>query len=310
MNFSSLEYFTVLARERQFTKAARLLHITQQSLSAHISALEEELGCPLVIRRVPLQLTYGGETFLRYAEHILEELNCMKREFCDISANQRGILRIGIAFTRSHILMPELISAFHRQYPHIEIQLIEDTNEALLQHLQNGEIDIAIANIEHAYGDVRIYDFYQDSIVLLVPKSLLGSIFRDSSDILTAQLQNGDISGLANCPFVLGKTDDIVGKQEQLMFARAKFTPDIKVRSENIETLLGLCRRGEAACFCPMRFVKSLLTDEDMTNINVYSLGKQAVYNICFGVLDSDYQWSIIPEFIRIAKETALITAD
>lgn len=57
-------------------------------------------------------------------------------------------------------------------------------------------------------------------------------------------------------------------------------------------------------------FVKSLLTDEDMAKLNVYSLGKQAVYNISFGVLDSDYQWSIIPEFIRIAKETWLMTAD
>ena len=86
MNLSSFEYFTVLARERQFTKAARLLHITQQSLSAHISALEEELGCPLVIRRVPLELTYGGMTFLNYAERILNELSCMRREFCALES--------------------------------------------------------------------------------------------------------------------------------------------------------------------------------------------------------------------------------
>ena len=43
MNFDSLEYFTVLARERNFTRAAEALHITQQSLSSHIAALEKEL---------------------------------------------------------------------------------------------------------------------------------------------------------------------------------------------------------------------------------------------------------------------------
>ena len=43
MNLSSMEYFVALARERSFTKAAQQLHITQQSLSAHIAALEQEL---------------------------------------------------------------------------------------------------------------------------------------------------------------------------------------------------------------------------------------------------------------------------
>ncbi len=302
MNFSSLEYFTVLARERQFTKAAQLLHITQQSLSAHISTLEEELGCPLVVRRVPLELTYGGMTFLRYAERILNELTCMRREFCDITENQRGILRIGIAFTRGHVLMPALISKFQEYYPYIEIQLVEDTNQALLLHLQNSEIDLAIASIESAGADIQLYDFYQDTVALLVPKPLLDEVCHVNMDALAAQIRNGDISALSQCPFVLGKADDIVGKLEQAIFATAKFAPTIKARSENIETLVSLCRRGEAACFCPMRFVKSLLSPEAMENLQIFSLGERSTYNIRFGVLRSNYQWNILSEFIRIAK--------
>ncbi len=58
MNFSSMEYFVALARERNFTWAAEQLHITQQSLSTHVAGLEKELGCQLLIRHVPLELTY------------------------------------------------------------------------------------------------------------------------------------------------------------------------------------------------------------------------------------------------------------
>lgn len=68
MNFSSFDYFLALARERSYTRAADVLHITQQSLSAAIAALERELGCPLVVRRTPLELTYAGRVFLQYAE--------------------------------------------------------------------------------------------------------------------------------------------------------------------------------------------------------------------------------------------------
>ena len=53
MNFDSLGYFLALAREKNFTRAAETLHITQQSLSSHIANLERELNCTLVVRRTP-----------------------------------------------------------------------------------------------------------------------------------------------------------------------------------------------------------------------------------------------------------------
>lgn len=100
MNFHSLDYFLVLAREKNFTRAAEALHITQQSLSSHIAGLEKELGCTLLVRRTPLELTYAGRTFLRYAESIGQTRQAMEREFCDISENQKGELRVGIAVAR------------------------------------------------------------------------------------------------------------------------------------------------------------------------------------------------------------------
>ena len=85
MNLSSMEYFAVLARERSFTKAAEKLYITQQSLSSHIASLEKELGCQLLIRHIPLELTYAGEVFLRYGESICHTQTDMLWEFNDIS---------------------------------------------------------------------------------------------------------------------------------------------------------------------------------------------------------------------------------
>ena len=47
MNFQSMEYFAAVAKNRSFTRGADALHITQQTLSAHIAGIERELGCPL-----------------------------------------------------------------------------------------------------------------------------------------------------------------------------------------------------------------------------------------------------------------------
>ena len=75
MNFKSMEYFITVAAKRNITNAARELYITQQTLSSHISAIENELDCQLIIRSKPLELTYAGEIFLKHALSIYEIIN-------------------------------------------------------------------------------------------------------------------------------------------------------------------------------------------------------------------------------------------
>ena len=141
MNFQSMEYFAAVAKNRSFTRAADALHITQQTLSAHIAGIERELGCPLLIRHIPLELTYAGEVFLRYATEFNTKYDCMLHEFGDILNNQTGKLRIGIAFTRGHAIMPELIAAFQKEYPGVDVELVESSNDVLQKYLLDGTID-------------------------------------------------------------------------------------------------------------------------------------------------------------------------
>ena len=127
MNFSSMEYFIAVAQERSFTKAAEQLHITQQSLSSHIAGMEKELDCQLLVRNVPLKLTYAGEVLLRYAKRFTSEWTMLQQEFSDISQNQKGILRVGISMTRGRTLLPDIILSFQEKFPNILVEMVEDT---------------------------------------------------------------------------------------------------------------------------------------------------------------------------------------
>lgn len=89
MNFQSLHYFIMLAREKNFTRAAEKLHISQQTLSASIAALERKLNCKLIIRHVPLELTYGGRTFFHYALSLTGEEESMRRSLLDIAEEKQ-----------------------------------------------------------------------------------------------------------------------------------------------------------------------------------------------------------------------------
>ncbi len=302
MNFDSLDYFIVLARERNFTHAAEALHITQQSLSSHISNLERELRCPLVVRRTPLELTFAGRTFLRYAESIRETKQALQRELCDISENQRGELRIGIAYTRGRAIMPRLIPAFQREYPNVEILLREDSNDALQKLLLEGGIDLAVAAFPRALSDIVLEDYYTEDVVLCLSDPLLKRCGIDLS-AHRAEIAAGDLHALRACPFVLGSAEDIGGRIGRALLRSSGFTPLSRAASENVETLLALCVQGVGACFCPSNLLDTALPPAQLAQLHILPLCSKASYPICFGYLKRSYQWSVIAEFIRIARE-------
>ena len=301
MNFDSLEYFSVLARERSFTRAAESLHITQQSLSSHIAGLEKELNCQLVVRRIPLELTYAGQTFLSYAEELRRTQHAMQQEFCDISENQKGELRVGIAFTRGRAVMPHLIVSFQQKYPNVEVTLMEGSNDALQKLLADGDIDLAVAHFPKAPPEVELRDFYEEHIVLCLSDTLLT---RCGVDLAAheAELRSGDLRALRDGPFVLGRASDIGGRIGRELLRRSGVKPTIKATSENIETLLALCELGAGVCFSPENLIRTALSDAQIRRLHLLRLNSGASYPIRFGYLRRSYQWSVIDEFIRAAQ--------
>ena len=212
MNFSSMDYFITVARERSFSRAAERLHITQQTLSVHIAGLEKELGTKLLVRSIPLELTYAGEVFLGYAVDLQRKLGSMEREFQDLTGNQRGLLRIGVATIRGRIVMPSILTRFRARYPKIAIRLVEDENGKLLEYLENREIDLAVALFPQVVPGVELVDFYQEEVVLLVPQAILDQVAEEKGPSALERLERGDLSPLQGAPFLLEAEEDDVGK--------------------------------------------------------------------------------------------------
>lgn len=172
MNFLSMKYFLMLAEERSFTKAAERLHITQQTLSAHVAALERETGAKLFVRHVPLELTDSGAVFLRYARLFVRNELALKRELSDVSGRFEGILRIGIAPSRGQVMLPSVIARFQERYPRCGIRLFEMANEDIWKGLKRDEIDIAMARLPGEMPGISHRPWMKEEIVLLVEKSL------------------------------------------------------------------------------------------------------------------------------------------
>ena len=294
-----MEYFAAVADKRSFTRAADQLHITQQTLSAHIAALERELNCQLLLRRTPLELTYAGEVFLRYALQFQREYQALRHEFCDITGNQQGLLRVGIAYTRGRILMPRIISGFQERYPNVQVDLVEASNEELHARLLDGSVDLAVAAFPQSLPDIQMEEFYEEEVCMLVPRSLLPLAERvPAGPVLSTQ----ELAAFRKYPFLIGVPQDIGGQLGRRQLKAAGFYPQIRAQSENMETLLALCVQGVGICFCPDCLIDGTLSTRELKQLLVFRFQQDCVYPIRFGYRRQSYQWGILSQFIADAR--------
>lgn len=267
MNFLPMYYYTVVVEKQSISQAAQQLHITQQTLSTHIAALEKELGSRLFERRPDFRLTYAGQVFYNYACHFTQRYSALQQEFRDIANHQQDIFKIGIAYTRGLVLLPQLLPLFHKEHPKIQIQVTETTNDILITKLTAGELDVIFADLNTELPELCSQLFSNEELLLFVPRSLL------PPPQMTKLQETKDLRLLAEQPFLLSNQGQIVERMGLNLLKMAGLLPKISVTSQNIETLLALCAAGEGACFCPDLLAQRVLAPDQLNQLVTIRLG-------------------------------------
>lgn len=145
MDLRQLRYFSEAAAAGSISAAAKRCAISQPSLSQQIMALEEEVGEQLMERRPRgIELTAAGELLLRHAKRLLREEAILLEQLRARSELQLGQIHFGIIPTLAPYLLPQLFREFQREYPSIEIEVLEDRTTALVQEIVAGRIEFAI----------------------------------------------------------------------------------------------------------------------------------------------------------------------
>lgn len=142
----SVKLKTLLAvvEQRNFTRAAEQLALTQPAVSHHISQLEEELGVTLFIRgKGGLRLTAEGEIVVQYARRMAALYSRLRQDLTG-AEKQMTKLRIGITHTAESNLTAEVLAKCSGEVGGLSITIITDTINNLYTMLENYEIDLAI----------------------------------------------------------------------------------------------------------------------------------------------------------------------
>ena len=80
MDLTQLQYFQILAREENMSRAAEKLHVAQPAISASLSRLEKELDARLFDRKGrKIVLNSAGKIFLDFTDRVLGDLEQTRR---------------------------------------------------------------------------------------------------------------------------------------------------------------------------------------------------------------------------------------
>ena len=144
-----LRILKALATERNFTRAAELLYLSQPSLSKQIKILEKNLDIPLINReKNKISLTENGKVFLQYSERILALCEESCRALVDLKNGERGNLTIGASQTIGTYLLPRVLALFAQHYPQIRLKVQVNSTRRIAKNVINREIDLAIVGGE------------------------------------------------------------------------------------------------------------------------------------------------------------------
>ena len=145
MDLRSLNYFSVVAEELNFTRAAQRLNLSQPPLSNQIKALEEELGTPLFVRGSRgVALTEAGKLLYRRSAQLLDLAERTREEVGALVMGLSGMLCLGSVAGLAPFLAAQWIAGFRGEFPLVRFEIVNGSSDDIIDQIQRGYMELGI----------------------------------------------------------------------------------------------------------------------------------------------------------------------
>jgi DNA-binding transcriptional LysR family regulator len=239
-----LRYFVAVARERNFTRAAEILHIAQPPLSRQVQQLEDELGIALIERGSrPLRLSEAGRLFYEQAVQVLERVEEMKALVGRLHDSDRSRFSIGFVASTLYAKLPEVIRTYRAARPNVEIRLVELTSVEQIAALKEGRIDVGFGRIPLDDPALERRLLRNEKLIAAVP----------AGHTLLARPGPLGLANLATAPLIVYPKAPRPSFADQVLalFREAGLKPPAVQEVKELQTALGLVAAAMGVCLVP-----------------------------------------------------------
>jgi LysR family transcriptional regulator, hydrogen peroxide-inducible genes activator len=241
MEVHQLRYFCAVARMRSFTRAAEEEGIAQPSLSQQILKLETEMGAPLFERLGrSVRLTQCGELLLPQAQAILRQVTGARQSVQGLLGGVKGRLVVGSIPTIMPYFVARHVPPFLKQYPEVDLQLVEHTTSRLIDALQAGDVDLAVASLPLSNRDLVCSELFRERIVLALPP-----------DHPLAKLEEVELAKIRNEPLLFLREGHCFRESALAACRKARIAGNPIFESDQFASIFALVAGGSGISLLP-----------------------------------------------------------
>ncbi len=169
MDYRDWEMLKVLYSQKNLTKAARLLFITQPALTIRLKHMQEELGVKIVTRESRgVHFTPQGEYLVHCADEALAQYKKIKehvRNMSNIEGNKvAGTLKLGVSNFFANYELPYILKLFKKQYPHVEFKVITGWSKDVTQFIHNKDVHIGFVRGDYSGRGLKKHLLFEETI--------------------------------------------------------------------------------------------------------------------------------------------------
>src|SRR5437588_2431199 len=162
------QVFMEVAVNGSFSKAAKVLYISQPAISKHIKALEDHYKQTFFERKGNnIKLTTAGTILYDHLKEAKKIQNQLEFDLSTISNKfeAKGDLRLGASTTVALYIIPRMLSGFHQKYPNVMISLLNRNTDTIVKALLDEDIDIGIVEGKKKMSTIVYHAFIKDEVV-------------------------------------------------------------------------------------------------------------------------------------------------
>ncbi len=242
MEFRQLEYFCTISELENFTRTAKVLHVSQPSVTKAIKALEAELGLTLIDRsQKHVTLTDAGRAFLIHARRIMQDAEIAKQDMMRFCVGSAGTVHFGVPPMFEAYLFPEFFKEFREAFPNtlLDVQEFGDSDE-VREHVEIGDLDFGVifGKPETSFANELL--IMHDAMSLCLPQ---GHPLAEKEEVAFESLRRER--------FILQQPRTY---QYRAIFARcieAGFAPDVMLMTTQLKTIKQLVANGTGISILP-----------------------------------------------------------
>jgi DNA-binding transcriptional LysR family regulator len=172
MDLWQLKIFCKVVERKSFSRAGKIVHLSQPTVSSHIRDLEDHFGCRLIDRLSKEAVaTKAGELLYGYARKILAFSDETEAAMAEFNGKIKGRLIIGGSTIPGTYLLPRIIGAFTKQYPEVTISLIVEDTQKIIDGVLSGNLEMGVVGAESGVKKILQEKLIEDELHLIVPKN-------------------------------------------------------------------------------------------------------------------------------------------